>query len=202
MMITNPDRYKAIAFNLAIQPPVALCCWKHHLNFIVNQICELEGLPDRRIFFENIISSIGGSLLDMYTGDLTPVEIANEIINHPSICQPICYESFSQWIVMNGKEYQCLTICDGSRWALRIGHYPNRFIHIHPGRNSTHTYRYKSTNLRTALAYLLLFGWNETNYSNLMLNKAREFAKLPLLGDKIEPIGTIKILNSLRAKYH
>lgn len=191
-----------IAFNPEIPPPVALCCWKHHLNFVIANIDNLALMPDKIDIAVDILDSIGGTLLDMYTGDLSPTRIAEEIVDHPQMCHQLCSDTFSDWISLHGKEYRCLTIGDGSRWALRVGHYPERYIHIHPGRNSPNTFRFRSANLKVAIAYRILFGWTETNYSNSMLNRAREFAKLPPLGGKIRSDGTIKILNYLRVKNH
>jgi hypothetical protein len=191
-----------IAFNPEIPPPVALCCWKHHLNYIVNGIEYFRKIDNNVNVLNSIFNSIGGTLLDMYTGNLLPSEIAEELISHLEMCKAVDVDSFNHWIRAYEKDYRCLSISDGSCWALRVGNYPGRFIHIHPGRNSVHTFRFRSANLKCAIAYRILFGWDETNYSLTMLNQARELAKLPPLGAKIDPVGTLKVLRFLCVKNH
>lgn len=192
--------YTNIAYNPEIPPPVAFCCWKHHLKWIIDGITGLRSMPDGFGVAENVIGSIGGSLLDMYVGDMLPVDIASEILNHPLMCRQLNSGSFTEWILQDGKNYRCLTISDGSRWTLRVGNYPGRYVHIHPGRNSAQTFRFRSANLRVAIAFRLLFGWDETDYSKLMLNKARELVKLPPLGGKVDFGGTVNVLEFMRVK--
>lgn len=191
-----------IAFNSEISPPVALCCWKHHLNYIIAGIDCFRKDNNGIESINNIFNSIGGTLLDMYTGELSPIEIAEELINHPEMCRKATPYSFREWIGVHGKDYRCLSISDGSRWAVRFGNYEGRFVHIHPGRNSEHTFRFRAANLRCAIAYRILFGWTETNYAPSMLNRARELAKLPPLGGNISSVGTEKVLRFLCVKKH
>lgn len=186
------------SFNRELPLSVCFCCWKHHLKYIVDSIPAFnDQLADAQLLLE----TINGTLLDMYVGSLTPTEVANEVVNHSLLCDHLSKDSFAKWILQNGTNYRCLTLSDESRWVLRLGYYPERFIHIHPGRNSVNTFRFRSSNLRVAIAYRLLFGWNQTNYSNSMLNSARSFAKLPPLGGQIESSGTIKILNQLSVNF-
>lgn len=186
-----------IAFNPDIEPPVAFCCWKHHLNFIADGINRLAVLPNSQDVLLLLMAGIGGTLLDMYTGSLSPAAIASEIVNHSELfghkeCQP-----FQRWVASDGKAYRCLTISDGSRWVLRVGHYPERFIHIHPGRNSINTFRFRSANLRVAIAFRLIYGLNERNYSGDMINRARLLAKLCPVGTAKESVGVVRILHFL-----
>lgn len=191
-----------IAFNSEIPPPVALCCWKHHLNYIIAGIDSFRKDNNGIESINNIFNSIGGTLLDMYTGELSPTAIADEMLNHPEVCRNTTPDSFRQWIGVYGKDYRCLSISDGSHWAVRFGSYEGRFVHIHPGRNSEHTFRFRAANLKCAIAYRILFGWTETNYAPSMLNRARELAKLPPLGGNINSVGTEKVLCFLCVKKH
>lgn len=185
------------SFDYEVPLPVCFCSWKHHLKYIIDNIPAFtERMSDAQLLLE----SINGTLLDMYVGNLAPNEIANEVVNHSLLRNHLAKDSFTYWISQNGANYRCLTLSDESRWVLRLGYYPDRFIHIHPGRNSLNTFRFRSPNLRVAIAYRLLFGWRQANFSNSMLNSARSFVKLPPLGGNIESNGTIKILNCLTVK--
>lgn len=185
------------SFDYEVPLPVCFCSWKHHLKYIVDNIPAFE---ERVTDAQQLLESINGTLLDMYVGNLTPNEIAGEVVNHSLLRKHLTKDSFTYWISQNGTNYRCLTLSDESRWVLRLGYFPDRFIHIHPGRNSVNTFRFRSSNLRVAIAYRLLFGWNQTNYSSSLLNRARCFVKLTPLGGTIESKGTVKILNYLNVK--
>lgn len=191
------NAFTNIAFNPDIESPVAFCCWKHHLRFIADGVTRLATVPNLQDILQPLMAGIGGTLIDMYIGPLSPSAIAHEVINHPVLYGFKQFESFSGWVATNGKAYRCLTISDGSRWVLRVGHYPGRFIHIHPGRNSTNTFRFRSTNLKVAIAFRLMFGWNEKNYSVDMMNRARVLAKLCPVGAGMELVGAVRVLHFL-----
>jgi hypothetical protein len=52
-------------------------------------------------------------------------------------------------------------LSDGSRWVLRLGNEPDRYVHIHPGRYADNTRRVRANVLKTAalaLAYVGVHG--------------------------------------------
>ena len=88
--------------------------------------------------------------MDMYTGRLSPGDIALEIdqlLKEKGITDKASFQE-----ALKEEGYLSVTLSDEAVWILReaIG---ERYIHIHPGRHVPHTLRIKATALKTALAY-------------------------------------------------
>ncbi len=134
--------------------PVLLNCWKHHAGFIRSKIKEynesggphLEGLL-------NELLHIGESLMDLYLGELTPLQIADTVILYLNKQISVNKTDFQNWLEEMGDDYRTIVLEDTSRWTLRLGDRPERFIHIHPSRYSPYTVRVRSTSLKTVIIY-------------------------------------------------
>jgi hypothetical protein len=121
-----------------------------------------------------LLNTIGGNLLDVYTGRLTPEQIATEVIEHQELVAISNCADYSSWLQQGNAGYRCVMLSDTSRWTLRLGILPQRFIHIHPGRYSAHTVRIRATNLKTALAWYALNGTKKAGFCIDDINEARK----------------------------
>jgi hypothetical protein len=158
-----------------IPVPILLNCWKHHAAFIRELINNLN--KNSKSLIDNLLQSlltIGESQMDLYTGDLSPVEIANQVkikLLELSIHSIIDYKN---WILSEGKEYKLIKLSDDSIWTLLIGVKEAKYVHIHPARNSINTIRVKATTLKTALLVLVwvkIYGGSSDNLE--IINKVR-----------------------------
>jgi len=166
MSTINFDLSHSIRFN----------CWKHHKEFLIRQILTLE--PGDKVLFENFlfhVKEIGNSKTDLYTGLLSPSEISDmtaKILENFNIKDK---NTFKDWLSTKGKEYKELKLDDNSKWILRFGTEENKYVHIHPSRDSLHTIRISASTLKTtivALAFSRLFKFNKINLN--LINKVRK----------------------------
>jgi hypothetical protein len=156
-------------------------CWKHHKKFISEQIIFYSSLGESIISgkeFESIkknLLSIGNSQMDLYTGNLKPAEIINDII--VALSKKMVYDqnSYKTWLYNEGKDYRILTVSDKSKWTLTYGSDSSRYLHIHPAKYSIKTLRVRSRTLKTAIAAILFSGIN--NIKNLDLKAVNEARK-------------------------
>lgn len=98
------------------------------------------------------LQKIGTSQMDMYTGDLPPETIFEEIIAQLTAQDLYLPAAFAAALAVR-RGYTEVTLSDSSRWVLRLSDDPERYIHLHPGRYSPHTLRVKAAALKTAMAY-------------------------------------------------
>lgn len=192
------DKYQNGDFvSLDTVKPIAFNPWKHHKNYVCEQIQLIKKQGDKSI--STVLASIGGTLLDFYMGDLDIESIATEIVQILGNQNAVEYDGYVQWLGLPGNTHKSLLVSDGSRWVLRLGHNPDFFIHIHPWRYSPLTCRCRPTTLVTAIAYRYLFGFDDEGVDLERLNKARAFANLsPIasLKDVSALVGFIKILKA------
>lgn len=159
------------SFDPKIPKPVAFYGWKHHLGFISKSISELRGsITNEEVKY--LCQNIRGSVIDLYTGGLTCFEIAREIKLFIEKNKIIDLNSFTHWFNKND-DFRLVSISDGSSWTLRKARFVDRYIHIHPSRYSSNSIRIKSTTLRTAIAYCLLFDSSIENPAISDLNLVR-----------------------------
>lgn len=99
------------------------------------------------------LATIGANVLDVYFGGLGPGEIVAEV-DRQLVAEGVrAKPAFRHWIA--GAEYHTLELGDGSRWVLLPGRDPERFIHLHPARNSPLTARFPANCWKTAVALYL-----------------------------------------------
>lgn len=167
------------SFDARLPIPVAFSGWKHHLGYMHSSLHTLGGNIDA-ISITTICEGIGGSVTDVYYGSLYPECIANEVIemlleqNVDSLC------SFATWLKAFGLDFRLIELSDSSNWVLRMGRFPQRYVHIHPARKSNFSIRIKSTALKSLLAYSMVKGFPLEYPSLTALNEVRErLLKLP-----------------------
>jgi len=132
---------------LEVPAPVLFNLWKHHGRAIRTRIdvtlTSLDHLPNELVV-------IGHELMDLYTGEFMPCDIARQLCAQLDVLGALDQEAYRLWIGSNNG-YQMLELDDSSCWALRYGHNPERHIHIHPGRWSPGTQRVRANVLKTAI---------------------------------------------------
>jgi len=172
----------ALSINQRLPKPIAFNCWKHHMGYIKDSLDSNESFSTSHLNIHEIIQFIGDTNVDFYYGDLDPISISNQIINHIEQEITISIDTYNEWICSEGNDYKTIYLSDGSNWTLRLGQIKERFIHIHPSRHSKKTVRVKSSTLKTVMAYFFTFGIYDVQISVEKINKVRsKIAKLPSL---------------------
>lgn len=141
--------------------PINFNCWKHHAGFITHQtkkVKRIEPLDEVKTY----LLKIGESQMDLYFGNYSPAEISEQILDTIERKKIYTSEQYKDWLIKNGKDYQLLKLKDKSVWTLRLGENLERYIHIHPGRDSPQTVRVKATTLKTAILILCFVQASQT----------------------------------------
>ncbi len=189
-----------ISFNTDLPEPLVFSTWKHHLNYIHDAILSIEVGSETTSLINEVAAGVGGTLVDLYIGELTPMVIAEEVIQQLVSFDALDYDSFSRWLGVSKSGYQNMYLSDGSAWILRLGMVNRRYVHIHPSRYSLNTVRCRSANLKFAIAYRLLYGMDDSNFSIDKVNRTRETLGLPPAAEKIALSGALRILKQLSVK--
>jgi hypothetical protein len=135
---------------------------KHHAGFLRERIgtavaAGATGLP--ALADELVI--VGTKLMDLYHGPFSPREIADRVMAKLRPARRDTPTEFRAWVESAGG-YETIEFPeDMSRWVLRTGDEADRFIHVHPARNSPFTVRVRANVLTTAvltLAYSAIHG--------------------------------------------
>ncbi len=175
-------RMKSFNISCDVPKPIMLNCWKHHADFIKSRIKEFKenSLTDPEDIRKEILP-IGGSLMDLYLGELTPYEIARSITAYLDLRKVTGIRSYREWLGREGRDFREVEIQDHSGWTLRLGEKKERYIHIHPSRYSPHTKRVRSSSLKSAILFCALHD-GETENILADINRIRkEFLDLPPL---------------------
>lgn len=147
---------------------------KHHSGF-VNKFIErakLESLASQDI--SRYLLKVGNSMIDMYYGKLSRLEIIEETEKHLKSMDCLDVISYGQYIEKSSKKFRKLNLSDGSSWTLLYGRESARYIHIHPSRGSANTIRIRAIALKTAI-FLKIF-YHE-DYRHNLVDKVNEVRK-------------------------
>lgn len=158
------------SFDDELPEPIAFNTWKHHLGFVKGAI-EVFEIGSLQNLIQQLIS-IKSSILDFYSGTITPREISNQILNYLINQGYSSFESYNTW-VKEGDDFRNIILNDGSEWILTLGRFPNRYIHIHPARYSLYTIRVRSSTLKVALLFAALSKHSSTEFSLKVVNEMR-----------------------------
>jgi hypothetical protein len=134
-----------------IQEPLLFNAQKHHLHFIQEQIGYWQSLSREEAM--NDLNKIGDNLLDLYFGNLTVEEICRELIQILKKNKRLEKKQYLKWL--GPKSYNKIRCSDGSDWLAKKGNLPERFVHIHPAKNSVFTIRVRGTTLKTIIALFI-----------------------------------------------
>jgi len=179
----------------SVPPPINFNCWKHHAGFIIRQtetINNEKELTD----LKKILLKIGESQMDLYLGSITPEEITRNIINKLIKIKAAGYKEYKNWLNEEGKDFRLVKLKDDSDWTIRLGEEKERYVHIHPARNSKNTIRVKAHTLKTVI---LLNAWGKINrtenFDKELINMLRNrFLDLPPLKPSKENPGIGKLI--------
>jgi hypothetical protein len=125
--------------------------WKHHAGWIRWRVGQavtggragVEGLPAE-------LAVVGSRLMDLYTGTLTPAEIAADVFAQLRDACRLEYAPLAGWL--NARDhFALLDLADGSRWTVCLGPPDGRYLHLHPGRWVPHTVRVAANTLKSAV---------------------------------------------------
>lgn len=149
-------------YNIIVPKPVLFNCWKHHKLFIQEEINNLSKFNREEAVntLKKLLLVIGESQTDLYTGNLSPLQISDFILVKLKNERAFEKNEYESWIKKSNTDYKTTYIKDGSCWTLRTGENDEFYIHIHPCRNSLNSIRVRSLNLKTAIAVLV---WSKIN---------------------------------------
>lgn len=184
-----------------IPVPILLNCWKHHKNFIRKKISEIFNSGEEGInILKFSLQQIGNSQLDLYLGNITPMEISLQIKNNLKNKNLLEKEPYEKWISESQKFYRMITLSDNSKWTLRLGNDKTRYVHIHPGRYAANTIRIRALTLKTAIIYLYNQQMSHDKIDDLTtINDLRkEFLNVPPLKSLSKSKGLAKIIELLK----
>jgi hypothetical protein len=188
-------------FTQEIPPPVLFNSWKHHAGALRQRIAAVaEEGPAALAQLPVQLLVIGTELMDLYTGALSPAEIAEDLLTQLRERSCIEPDAFRAWVDDN-QGYRLLTLAkDGSRWVLRHGGESDRYVHVHPGRWSPGTHRIRATVLKTAvmvLAHAGIQGGDPVDVT-LINQVRRQYLGLPPLGALASSGGLRAVIDLLR----
>jgi len=183
-----------------IPPPILLNCWKHHAGFVKLQILQTVKFGNPSI--NELVSKmlvIGDSLMDFYLGSLSPKEISEHVISYLTQNNVLKEKLYKNWIIRENSDYRLITLIDDSQWTLRWGREEDRYVHIHPARNSFHTIRIRALTLKTAILVLTrmkILGGSRIDIN--LINKLRvDYLNTPPIKSIKNSPGLIKLIKLL-----
>ncbi len=159
----------------SVAKPVLFNLFKHHLNYIRYQIGQINDQSG----FDSITDKtkiIGDSQMDLYYGEMPPGDIVKNILRKIEQKNYSNYKNYLQWINSDGLYYRVIQLIDDSFWVCRVGIEDHeRYVHIHPARNSALTLRVKANALKTAILLLAYIKINtERELSEELISYIRE----------------------------
>lgn len=140
-------------FSAQFPAPILFHPLKHHLGHIKAFVERSAATPEAEI--KAALLTIGGSQLDLYTGPLSPLQIATEVLQYLQkrhLQQPVAYQ---RYLAIAGAAYRLVSLSDGTDWVMRWGVVEGRHVHLHPARYAKYTLRVKANVLKTAIAAVI-----------------------------------------------
>lgn len=122
--------------------------FKHHAGYVRHWLAQ----TDQHNFFDHL-KTIGNCQLDFYYGSLSVEIICSEVVGHLASLGVSSIESYHALLERHG-HYHTLLLSDNSGWVLRLGRSEEKFIHLHPARNSPYILRITASALKTAVAMI------------------------------------------------
>ena len=158
--------------------------WKHHKNYICKKIKYYSSQKDTGIKeLKKNLMQIGKSQMDLYAGELSLPQIIQNISCEILKQNVVNKESYISWLREFGKDYRNIMLKDNSGWTLRLSEKDEKFIHIHPARNSLNTIRVRAATLQTAIAAIVVSQIKSISPMDInIINEARKkyFDKSPV----------------------
>ena len=161
---------------------------KHHKGYI-KEFVSASSIKDNETILKDL-RHLGTSVMDVYTGVLSSLEICMEIDSFLKNKSVFREDEFHHWTGPEANEYKIIDLSDGSKWILKYHRVKNRYIHFFPARYGPMTMRIKANTLKSALLYLILIDKDSLNSEDSInsedLNNARIQVNLSPIKDLIE----------------
>jgi hypothetical protein len=160
--------------------PIRFNPLKHHRKYILRL---LENASPEMI--ADLLDPVCNNYIDLYTGSLTSIEVAQDVIAILKSMQVLDAEKFSSWVEAN-HGYRKIIISDQSEWVVRAGNEKERFVHLHPSRTGPHSIRFKGSTLKTICLLKINMPESEKAPSLEIVNRVRLQVGLSPI-NKLEP---------------
>jgi hypothetical protein len=181
-----------------IPPPLLFNTLKHHLGFIkkfINDNIDYGKMADNFSIIKEL-QHLGGSVMDVYSGTLTPHEICGETLFFLKTMMLSKKTLFAKWAGKGPKEHKTISLSDGSQWVLKYYNHEQRYVHSFPARLSPHTFRIKANTLKSAILYQIFIGKDYISEEDL--NSARAVAGLSPVKDVFDTEAITEMIEILR----
>jgi hypothetical protein len=171
---------------------------KHHREYIRHFTSDRsaeENNIDIKILVKEL-KHVGTSVMDIYTGLLSPREICSEVLSFLKSEGLEEVENFSDWTGKSFNDYRIIALSDTSQWTLKYHNDKNRYIHLFPARLSPHSLRVKANTLKSAILYCIIIGKDYISRNDL--NRARVLLGLSPVKDPEEAEAITEMIEMLR----
>jgi len=181
-----------------IPEPLVFNPLKHHLGYIKEFILEVTGVgtPDTNVEVIKELRHIGGSVMDIYTGEMSPFDIGDEFLCFLKTKRLSERENYKKWAGTGPKDFKTIWLTDGSQWILKYHDNDQRFVHFFPARFSPSSFRIKANTLKSAILYQIYIGKDFINEEDL--NTARALASLSPVKDIFDTEAISEMIEMLR----
>jgi hypothetical protein len=189
-----------MSLEYTIPAPLLFNPLKHHLGYIRNYVLEITDSRDNDFTTKVIkeLRHIGGSVMDLYSGALTHIEICDEFLCHLTTKKLNNPDLFSKWVGTGPQDFKTIYLTDGSQWIMKYHDNDQHFVHIYPARFSPHTFRIKANTLKSAILYQLFIG--KAFVTEEGLNTARAIAGLSPVKDVFDTQAITEMIEMLIGK--
>jgi hypothetical protein len=185
-------------FEDLIPHPLLFNPLKHHLGFIRTFIDEnsnnIKSATGNTIIRE--LKQLGGSVMDIYSGQLTHNEICDELLCYLKTKNLLEKEKLSSWAGGDPNDFKTIYLSDGSQWVLKYSDNEQRFVHSFPARFSPHSFRIKANTLKSAILYQIFIGKDFITEEDL--NTARAMGGLSPVKDVFDAEAITEMIEILR----
>jgi hypothetical protein len=184
-----------------VTEPILFNTWKHHAGALRQRVraAAAEGEPGLDVLAAGLVV-MGTELMDLYTGALTPAEIASRVLAHLRAEGRVGRDDYRAWLDEGGGYRVIPFTDDSSRWVLRLGDVAGRYVHVHPARRSPETRRVRANVLKTAvlvLADALAHGGDPLDVARINRVRGRHLGLSPV-GRLTDDQGLQAVLSLLR----
>jgi len=182
----------------SIPEPLVFNPLKHHLGYLKNFILENTGTgrSDANVEVIKELRHIGGSVMDVYSGEMTHLEICDEFLCYLKIKNLSDKELYCKWAGKGAQDFKTIYLSDGSHWAMKYNENEQRFVHPFPARFSPHSFRIKANTLKSAVLYQIFIGKDFVTEEDL--NTARAIASLSPVKDIFDTEAISEMIEILR----
>lgn len=181
-----------------IPVPLVFNPLKHHMGYIRNFILENTGpgRTDANIEVIRELRHIGGSVMDVYTGEMDHTEIGDEFLCYINTKKISDRKIYSKWAGTGALDFKTIYLSDGSQWVMKYHDNEQRYVHFFPARFSPHSFRIKANTLKSAILYLIFIGKDFVTEEDL--NTARAISSLSPVRDIFDAEAITEMIEMLR----